>query len=436
MNIKWSFLPVWFLLLLSCWLSREAVAAPNVTIAPLSDNAYGVQGIGVAAASGMDIIIRYDSTALTAPQVAQGGLVSGALMAVNVSVPGTIRLALVRVTPISGSGTIATVTFARLKSTGTDILALISSIIDSSGRNIPVTSQVVNPVKAADSGDIASTDQNTGQSTSRSLLSTATGTSVTATTPVGIMAIVPPAAGEVSSEVRSTPSSTGQPVSELQQQATDTFVLSGTTESSSKEKLIAKAVEPEKKKINMYQGVLERFREFKGTKTPNALMALFAMGEAATKQDPPIVLSNGKDTVKILLELDSKGKNNNFLLDGVSLVSLKNKEKDVWVLELLPDQKTCEATVSVPRDNQLFIIPLTVAPPLDVASGDFAKGLSEADFNRYLREKGTVKAPRFDLNRDGRRDYIDDFIFTANYLVQRDRSAKQQKNVVTRPSKN
>jgi len=144
------------------------------------------------------------------------------------------------------------------------------------------------------------------------------------------------------------------------------------------------------------------------------------------KQDPPIVLSNGKATMKIVVELDPKGKDNNFLLDGASLVSLKNKEKNFWIIELLPDPKTIEATISVPRDNQWYVIPLIVAPPLNANSDLPASRLTEADFKLYLKEKGTVKGARFDLNKDGRRDYIDDYIFTANYIVQRDSPTKQE----------
>jgi hypothetical protein len=42
--------------------------------------------------------------------------------------------------------------------------------------------------------------------------------------------------------------------------------------------------------------------------------------------------------------------------------------------------------------------------------------MTEEDFNRYLKERETAKSPQFDLNIDGKRDYLDDYIFTANYL--------------------
>ncbi len=424
--MKLAFLSVCFSLFLSCWLSPDAIAAPAVIIAPASDSVYALQGTDFSDASGMDITIRYDPTALAGPQVVQGGLIGGALMAINASTPGMIRLALVRVTAISGSGTIATITFTRLNSTGADILSLVSSVINSAGKNIPVTSQVLNSVKTADSG--ASTDQKAGQSTGGTSPSPEPGTpGATATAPTGIVGMVVPVPGAPASDVQSANSSTGQPASDLQQPAADATAAPEAAKDSGG-KMIAKAVEPERKKIKMYQSVLERFKDFKGKKTPKALLALFNIQEKEANQDPPVVLSNGKATVKIVLQLDSKGNNNNFLLDGVSLVSLKNKEKDLWVLELMPDSMTYEATVSVPRNNQWYVVPLTVAPPLDVNIEPAAGRLTETDFKRYLKEQGTAKAPRFDLNKDGRRDYIDDYIFTANYLVQRG-SAKQEMKV-------
>ena len=51
-------------------------------------------------------------------------------------------------------------------------------------------------------------------------------------------------------------------------------------------------------------------------------------------------------------------------------------------------------------------------------------GLSEADFNLFLRGAGKAKAPLYDLNGDARRDYIDDYIFTANYIVASERGKK------------
>ncbi len=373
---------------------------------------------------------------------------------------------------INGSGTLATVTFVRTMSTGADILSLTASAESGTGQIIAVASQVVNAQKTADSG--ASTEQHadqgivepalpgnspkttddgalTGQQTgrtgnqnttdsgalteqqagrsatesgptdSRTAHDTTTAVSVS-NTPAATMIFLESSSSHdnVQAETPSLDSSDPQADPGVQQKDKDSVVFPEIAKAAPGENPLPKTAEPERKKTLMYKSVLERFREFKGGKTPEALIALFSSGGGDGRQDPPLVLSDGKTTVKVVVELNPKGEDNNFLLDGASLVSLKNKEKNYWIVELLPEKNTLEATISVPRNNQWHVAPLTVSPPRDVAIGRSSGKEAKAAFKRYLKERGTAKAPRFDLNGDGRRDYIDDYIFTANYLARQE----------------
>jgi hypothetical protein len=56
-----------------------------------------------------------------------------------------------------------------------------------------------------------------------------------------------------------------------------------------------------------------------------------------------------------------------------------------------------------------MIYPITIAPKVDIRARQVGT-VTIADFDRYLKERGK------DLNKDGRQDDTDDFIFTANYL--------------------
>jgi len=176
------------------------------------------------------------------------------------------------------------------------------------------------------------------------------------------------------------------------------------------------------------KSVLEQFRLFQGEKSPDKLIALFAGLTAGTGQKPPVALSDGKTNVQVFVDSPSAGKTApNFALKGAKLVSLKKSGDSTWIVEVLPDKGTFEVTVNVLQDGTIRQIPLTVVPPLpaDLKIGAGGK-LTGTDFNLFLKERGTDKAPSFDLNGDGKRDYIDDYIFTANYLVKLDDGKKPQ----------
>jgi hypothetical protein len=126
--------------------------------------------------------------------------------------------------------------------------------------------------------------------------------------------------------------------------------------------------------------------------------------------------------VKAFIELPASGKKApNFALTGATVISISLENNSTWVVEVLPDKGTYEASIIAVQDEVLKKIPLTVSPPLPAGVKIGAGGkLTDADFVLFLKERGTDKAPRFDLNGDGKRDYIDDYIFTANFLANPD----------------
>ena len=94
-------------------LAQDGFAASTLTIAPSSDGVYALQGSGMDSVAAMDITVSYDSTTLASPQFTQGDMISGAMVAVNDTIPGTVRIGIVRTTPVTGTGVIATLTFTR-----------------------------------------------------------------------------------------------------------------------------------------------------------------------------------------------------------------------------------------------------------------------------------------------------------------------------------
>jgi hypothetical protein len=445
MKMSLKFLLLCFLMLP---VQSEAFASPNVTIVPMSDNVYAIQCGDFSDIRTVDITIQYDAAALTAPRVVQGGLAADTTIAVTDSKQGVLRFTLDHKAPtwlrrwtrplsgqsaINGSGTLAIVTFVRTMSTGADILSLAASAVSGTDQGITVASQVVNTGKTADSG--AATEQQGGRTAAQPApwgkekahdttpaATVANASAITATLQVGGAGMAGPSGGHFpSDDGEGVTPLLNQPAVEIRQPDNDATSSPIITKTESNNNPVPKT--SEQKKTMLYQSVLERFRGYKGEETPEALMALFsAGGEGEGRQDPPLVLSDGKTTLNVVVELN--GKDNNFYLDGASLVSLKNKEKNYWIVELLPKKNALTATIIIPRNDQQHVTPLTVAPPWDVTVYQSSGKSAEADFRRYLKERGTAKSPRFDLNGDGRRDYIDDYIFTANFIVKCDSKAK------------
>jgi hypothetical protein len=161
--------------------------------------------------------------------------------------------------------------------------------------------------------------------------------------------------------------------------------------------------------------VLERFRTYTGPRTPAALVALFSAPVAATIQQQPVVaLSDGSTKVKIIISIDStENKSPNVAFRGAKLVSIKRDKADKLDIEALPETGTATASLILLTESFTNEVPLTVAPMLPMEAD-----LSEKAFNAFLGAANASGHPLRDLNNDGRFDYLDDYIFTANYLAR------------------
>jgi hypothetical protein len=189
-----------------------------------------------------------------------------------------------------------------------------------------------------------------------------------------------------------------------------------TTPQQAKPAMTEKTVEetePAGIKQTVYGSVLTRFRTYQGDRTPDIMIALFSKEVSpAIRQIPAVIVSDGKASVRVSVDQSAiKGTSTNFALSGAKLVSLK-KEDDSgrWLLEIMPNPDSPAATVTILNSSSMIEYPLTVVPP---AAAVTAK---KADFEAFLKDSG-AQVPKYDLNGDGRHDYLDDFIYTAHYLI-------------------
>lgn len=157
--------------------------------------------------------------------------------------------------------------------------------------------------------------------------------------------------------------------------------------------------------------VLERFRTYTGPRTKEALSELFRLpANPVVRQQPAIAISDGTTAVMIAVRIPSAdGTAPNFAVEGAKLLSLESKQRDEWLIKALPPLGALHVFLLVANGPETSTFPLTVAPPLpkklDATSQSFSSFL-EADTN----------GPLYDLNGDGKLDYIDDYIYTANVV--------------------
>jgi hypothetical protein len=320
---------------------------------------------------------------------------------------GTITLALAQITGVSGTGPLASIVF-ELPGSSPGVILSVSppELLNSKGANVPAQATYSNPT--------AFTQQNISEAQTAS-----GGGGGTSTTPVSMGTVTLPQEGGAPNEKVAVSQPQPATPTEPAQVPDKTAAAQPEKEDLRVENEPAHPAEPDGKKIDQRTSVLEAFRSFHGEKSPKSLVDLFTKAMEGTRQVPPVALSDGKTSVKVFVDAGGK-ETPSFALKGAKLVFIKTAESATWIVEVLPDQGVYDAAVTIMQGKLVRQIPLTVAPPLP-AEMKFGEGgkLSESDFNRFLKESGSAKDPRFDLNRDGKRDYIDDYIFTANYLVKK-----------------
>lgn len=389
-------------------LADRGIAASTVAIAPSGDSSFILQGNGVENAAAMDIIINYDTTSLSSPQVAQGAMISGAMMAVNDSAPGTLRLAVIRTTPIQGTGVIATLTFNRKGDSPGNILAMRASFSDINGKTLPVVAKITNLTAAAQDNGSSSSSQGVQSTT------------VSASTLVPPLVTAAPSGASLlvgSKEQTSAPMAGTDPVSE------QTGTLRSTTLSADAAGMTASA-ETSEKKIQRIKSVLDRFKDYKGERTRKAFARLFEQDEmAGFRQYPPVALSDGKSPVRVSFISNSTDKAAaDVAVMGARFVSIK-KDPDysnTWVVTLVPEKDAYEVSLAVSHGEMKMVYPLAIAPQ---ARAGLSKSViaTEQDFDVYLRNEKQEGA------YDKKKGYLNDYIVTANYLI-----AQQKQRVVAK----
>ena len=413
---------VTLILALSC--SQPAFAVSTFTVLSSGNGDFELQGEALESVAALDITITYDTVTLSNPKVTAGSFLSGALTAVNTNVAGSVRIGIITTSALQGSGILAKLDFDQVGNSPGRIIAVKASIANSSGTPLPVLAMFVNPSSDSAVVETTSADKGTQSNTSASSASAPAPTSGTASSAgqqVVIVGLVPSgeSAGTKIAEPPAAPDALPEPVKEP---VKEIEMVPQRTATSAPD--VEKPVTPisQDKKIYTQKSVLELFREYKGERSMKAFMALFDRDPLiGFTQTPAIGLSDGKATVKISFIAIPSGKSAPAIkVKDATVISLK-KDTDntnTWIAELRPDMKDLSAVLIVPQEKTNMEFPIIASPKIAVDLDKSGK-VTEADFKLFLSDRGTVKKPKFDLNGDGKRDFVDDYIFTANYIVKK-----------------
>lgn len=385
-----------------------ALGAASLTI-DASDSGNGiftVQGNDMGEVAAIDITLSYDAAALGSPSVSQGSLISGAIMAANTNNPGSIKIGIARLSPFSGSGPIVTVTFA--KHTGGSVNIASSTLTDVNGNDLSPEGSAPTPGANATPGTPSPTTPTTNSATNPT--TTPPASSPGGSGPTSLGTVTMPSDSQPQNEAKPAPAP------ETAAKPAETPAPAQTPAPAETSAPAAKRAEAIDTTANI--AVLERFLDYHGAKTPAILIALFKQPISPYfRQEPFVALSDGTTTVTIVADLSAvTGRSPNFALNGAKLVSLKQDGvSSTWFIEALPAKGALSASLMVLSDSHVIEYPLTIAPAIPNAAA------TEAEFAAFLKDAAKTPA-QHDLNGDGKYDGIDDYIYTANYLVRQQKT--------------
>ena len=407
-----AFLPT---LLLCTLCVAHPSAAAVLTAAAAEDGTVTLQGVGIENAAAMEIVVQYDVSRLSAPRVTIGPFAAGAMSAVNTMVPGSVRIVLISVTPLNGSGLIATMVFAQ-RGSGGGITGMSARIADLRGTPLAAVVQITGPPAT----QTASSSPDT-------------------TVPSKQVPAVPPLAG--SPPILTGPAGVEQRASGLPETVTTFPDREGRVPSDETPIVLARgnpspvtsqdapAMSSPSRALYAPKGILDRFQEFSGQRTVDTVLALFS-GETMIgwRQEPQVVISDGRSTAQVtFLTPPGMIRASDIAVMGARLLSLERDpdNTNTWIAVLLPEPGVWRATLAVASDRLTILYPVTVAPPVDFVPDRSIAVTGKDVLARLLRNLP-------DLNNDGKRDSIDAFILTANVLKLQGTLQAERKNSTLR----
>ena len=414
----------------------DADAAATVKIKPSPDGSvYSVSVIDVANAPAIDFTITYDATALSNPVVNDSRLVTdaAAYRELNVSKPGELRVVYLSVKGFNKSGELATVVFTKKSSAPARAPKLEAKIYSpegpqvatrpvvtvGTGSDVTVSQGVVDPLdmseRTAVSGNMGKTAGLVNASDSAKQTTSVNQTSNPLTDQKALGMPEEKNAEERPLDTRSQPA---VPLEATNVNPTTNNDAGTTAGDSDKKNDLSIAG------LKSLESIVDRFKAYKGPRTLKGFSELFdgsKLKAAGVVQTPKIAVSDGKRMIAVNVSLPTGSAVPSFSLKGANLKGLKTLTDRSLELDALPQKGKLDVRMSIVMLKEVAEIPLTVVPPV---SGEILELSEQALEKLLLKADGKNKSLFYDLNADGKQDYLDDYILVAHWLLKQPNDKK------------
>lgn len=290
---------------------RAEAGNPLLAIRSTGRGGFALQGENLNRVTEAEVRIDYQSSSDATPQVSGAGLGARANLAVQAGTPGTVTLRFKAATPMSGHVLLAT---AQIDGTVTFLTAWFRN--DRGESDTPETS-IANPT---DEEAAAQAKRRQPRLPSAAPLPMGSATTASSTPPPAAAVAVPHAASPPAPEALPTSVVARRP------------------------------------------SVRDLLAVYTGERSVAALARLFVRDDDTFVQDPPVLLSDGTATLKLTVR--NAGASPRFVIAHGNCTGIRAGEEGSWILEILPEKGTLDASVAVLSAGGRTEFPLAVAPPL------------------------------------------------------------------------
>lgn len=427
-------------------------AAPVITTKAVNDSVFDIYVSNLTEISTINFVVSYDAAGLEKPVVTDGALATaykGALVGINTTVDGVVSGAYLFVgcmtNPASCSGmksggVLARITFNKKKAASNGITEIKTDVYSPTGELIGSESHVNLDVKSDTSTTSeAPKSSYTGGGTGGSSGSNGTTTPVATGVSTGVTITDPSITSAAQQQKPEEPKSDAghqpapqQPVSVEQPvagQQNDTVSQVGGTASTPAKPVAAVLAE-----LKGFDSVTDRFKDYKGARTLKAMAALLEQPEQRTRlivQKPAVITADGKSLMTLRFQLNA-AVTPSFSFKGANLKAIRSYSGGVWELDAVPQKGKTDVRVSIMSQGDSAEIPLTVIPPFEPKQEKELSEQTDAQIEALLAKPLATKTgkPAYDLNADGKQDYLDDYILLAHWYMKRLKADKDKKAVI------